>query len=81
MRKKTERRFWVHPYNLKREEDRRFEIFFANIKLYADKFFIYYRMSISSFDQLLTIVRPYITKQDSTFRRPICAEERLTLNT
>ncbi|KAF0746352.1 protein ALP1-like [Aphis craccivora] len=42
-------------------------------------FFEYYRMSITSFDELLEQLRPHITKKITTFRNPISAEERLTL--
>lgn len=36
-------------------------------------------MSIVSFDKLLEKQRPKITKKATTFRGPVCAEERLTL--
>lgn len=76
---KKEWQFWVHPYNKKRELSKRFLNFYQNIRLLPDKFFTYYRMSVSSFDELLTKMRPYITKQETRFRSPISPEERLTL--
>jgi hypothetical protein len=76
---KSERRYWVHPLNVEREKMGHFKDFFENIRRYPQKFFEYYRMSISSFDELLEILRPHITKTTTVFRNPICAEERLTI--
>lgn len=76
---KSERRYWVHPLNVEREKTGHFKDFFENIRRYPQKFFEYYRMSISSFDELLEILRPHITKTTTVFRNPICAEERLTI--
>lgn len=76
---KRQRRYWVHPYCSNREEMKRFTEFYSKIREYPDKFFKYYRMSIQSFDELLFKLRLSLTKQETTFRKPICAEERLTL--
>ncbi|XP_050064293.1 uncharacterized protein LOC126553165 [Aphis gossypii] len=75
----VERRYWVHPMNNDREQSEQFKNFFENIRRYPENFFEYYRMSVSSFDELLENVRPHITKTTTTFRKPICAEERLTI--
>src|SRR5277367_2401083 len=37
------------------------------------------RMNEDSFQKLLSMVRPYITKQNTPMREPISAEERLAL--
>lgn len=76
---KIDRRDWIHPFNKTREESRRFLNFYEKIRLNSDKFSLYYCMSIASFNELLLKIRPYITKQETTFRSPICAEKRLTL--
>lgn len=75
----VERRYWVHPMNNDQENSEKFKKIFENIRRYPEKFFEYYRMSVSSFDELLENVRPHITKTTTTFRNPICAEERLTI--
>lgn len=36
-------------------------------------------MSITSFDELLEKLRPYITKENTQFRNSISAKERLTI--
>ncbi|KAF0713338.1 protein ALP1-like, partial [Aphis craccivora] len=79
---KSERKYWVHLLNVEREktgQSGHFKGFFENIRRYPQKFFEYYRMSMSSFDELLEILRPHITKTTTVFRNPICAEERLTI--
>ena len=45
----------------------------------GNKFFDYYRMTQTTFDELLHILRPHIQKQDITFRRSESAEERLAI--
>lgn len=73
------RQFWVHPLNQKREEEDLFENFYNSIRKFPLKFFEYYRMSLTSFDELLETIRPHLTKQHTNMRNPICVEQRLTI--
>ena len=41
--------------------------------------FRFFRMSPERFDHLLTLVAPFITKEDRDFRKPIPAAERLAV--
>lgn len=76
---RPERKYWIHPINSSREELGQFDVFYENIRRYPEKFFEYFRMSIASFDELLHKIRPFTTKQVTTFRNPIDAEQRLTI--
>ncbi len=76
---KTTRKYWVHPLNQKRDEEDLFENFYSSIRKYPNKFFEYYRMSITSFDELLETMRPHLTKQHTNMRNPIFVEQRLTI--
>jgi len=76
---KAKRRYWVYLLSTDREKKGQFTTFLENIRQYPDKFFEYYRMSISSFDELLKTLQPHITKNITEFRNPISAEERLTI--
>lgn len=76
---RAERAFWIHPFNLVRESNKQFFAFYEEIRKYPSKFSEYYRMSISSYDELLEKLRPHITKKTTKFRYPVCAEERLTI--
>ena len=70
------RAYSVHPYNRGRDP---FPRFYDNIRKHQDKFFTYYRMSVPSFDHLLEVLRPAITKSETSFGKPISAEKRLTI--
>jgi len=62
-----------------REESNKFNMFYENIRCYSENFIEYYRMSISSFDELLEKIRPFIKKQNTAFRNAVSLEERLTI--
>lgn len=47
----------MHPYLQTRDESNHFAIFFEEVKKYEDKFFGFTRMSIKTFEELLTQFR------------------------
>jgi hypothetical protein len=73
------RKHWVHPINDDRETSGRFIKFYNDIRLYPEKFFNYYRMSIKTFDELLQKVRGHISKRSTHWQNPLSAKERLTI--
>lgn len=75
----VDRTCWVHPLNAKYQSRDIFKNFFEDIRKFEDKFFEYYRMSVCSFDELLIILKPHISKQELPLRTTISAEERLTI--
>ncbi|KAL5233408.1 hypothetical protein ACI65C_000818 [Semiaphis heraclei] len=78
-RDKIKRRHWVHPLNLKRPDNGQFQVTFMTLRSYPEEFMKYYRMSITSFDELISLVRPKLSKQHTGLRVPISPEERLTV--
>ncbi|KAF0763594.1 DDE Tnp4 domain-containing protein [Aphis craccivora] len=66
---KVKRRHWVHPLNLKRPENGH----------YPEEFFKYYRMSITSFNELISLIGLKLSKQHTGLLMPISPEERLTI--
>lgn len=50
---KKQRRYWVHPLNTKRLEEGQFQVLFMTLRSYPEEFYKYYRMSITSFDELV----------------------------
>ena len=78
-KKKQRKRYWVHPYLESRDESKHFELFFEELKKYGDKFFGYTRMSLKSFEELLNVLKPNITKKDTQFRNCIKPELKLTI--
>jgi hypothetical protein len=60
-KKRTNRRYWVHPLNLKSPREGQFQVTFMMLRSHSDKFKNYYRMSISSFDELVSKIIIIIT--------------------
>lgn len=78
-RKKSKRRFWLHPLTTQRSEKGQFHKLYADLRSHPVKFFKYYRMSLKTFDELLELIRPGITRRDTRWRRSITPEERLSV--
>lgn len=51
---KQKRRHWVHPLNLKRVNEGQSQVLFMTLRGHPEKFFRYFRMSITSFDTLVS---------------------------
>ena len=51
-RRERKRRFWVHPINLRRENEDVFRKLFEDLKNDEGNFFNYFQMSSASFDEL-----------------------------
>ncbi|XP_025190827.1 uncharacterized protein LOC112591280 [Melanaphis sacchari] len=73
------RRYWVHPINLKRPEEGQFNVNFMVLRVHPEEFIKYYRMSIQSFDELISLCGLFLLKQLTNMRVPISKEERLTI--
>ncbi|XP_047510278.1 protein ANTAGONIST OF LIKE HETEROCHROMATIN PROTEIN 1-like [Pieris napi] len=78
-RKKNKKRYWIHPLLETRNEFGQFASCFQELKKHQDKFFGYVRMSVSSFEELLTVLYVTIKGQDSKFRDCIQPEEKLVI--
>ncbi|KAJ8935465.1 hypothetical protein NQ318_007568 [Aromia moschata] len=77
-RKKTNRRFWVNPFytiNLG------YSSYIVAQELNHDpvKFHGFYRMSKRTFQTLVEIIKPEISKRDTNYRKAVSAEERLLI--
>lgn len=70
---------WIHPLTALRPMKGFFYIKYQELRKYSKKFFGYYRMTKKSFDNLLQLVGPAITYQDTHWRKAISAEERLSI--
>lgn len=74
-----ERRWSTHPLLANRLTTGQFHIMFSDHRKYPDKFFQYYRMSVSSFDELLFLICDKLTKQNTNMKRSIEVAERLVI--
>ena len=75
----TYRDIWVHPLNEERTEKGEFYTHYTDHRLFDDRFFELYRMTVAQFDELLYKVGPAIAKKETNFRRPLSPEERLAI--
>jgi hypothetical protein len=73
------RRWWTHPTLSHRLSVGNFHTSFNNHRIYPEKFFQYYRMSVTSFDELLGLIGENIVKQDTIMRQSIYPAERLAI--
>ena len=70
-RRKIFRRWWVHPVLRSRLTTGQFHLKFCEHRKYPQKFFLYYRMTIKSFDDLLLRLYDHIKKSETVMRQPI----------
>lgn len=70
---------WVHPIVAARYHKGAFRNLMVQLRQDDTKFFNYFRMSASSFDELLGLVQHDLQKQDTSFRQSISPEEKLAI--
>lgn len=78
-KQKLKRRYWIHPLNTKRIQQSQFYILHPQLRAHPEKFFDYYRMSITSFNGLFNLIQADIKKRDTHLRLAISPEERLAI--
>ncbi|XP_039747675.1 protein ALP1-like [Pararge aegeria] len=78
-RQRKQRQYWMHPFNKERLLSGHHVTTFKILKSYDLKFRSCYRMSYSTFCELLSIVKPELTRRNTVMRQCISAEERLTI--
>lgn len=65
------RRVWVHEINVQRKEKGIYHTLVQELRLDNERHGQYFRMDRDSFDHLLTLIGPTITKQDTQLRDAI----------
>ena len=75
----NKRKFWVHPILRERFSLGTFHNLIGELRSDEHKLFNYFRMSITSFNDLLARVSVRINYQNTRFRDCICPEERLSI--
>lgn len=78
-RNKKRRRMWEHPLVTQRSSKGAFNTTFQEIRRDEVKFFNFLRMSQNSFSELFEILRENLTKQNTTMRNSLSAEEKLVI--
>jgi len=72
----TNREYWVRPINMRRPEQGDFHHLLQEMKNDPYMFFRYTRMSVCVFNQLLEMMKPFLTKKSP---RALLPEQRLAL--
>lgn len=77
--KKINREYWVHPIHSDRLLQGKFYTMHSKLLDYPKKFFAFYRMSATSFNELVKLIGPAIAKRDTNLRLAIPVEEKLSV--
>jgi hypothetical protein len=73
------KRIWVHEINKKRENYGKYHRLCRELESHEDRFYLYFRMSQDSFEELYQLILPRIEKITTNWRKPISARERLAI--
>lgn len=77
--KQLNRIYWVHPINQRRDEVGIFVSLMKELRADKNKFFNYFRMSISSFDELHNRRKTTLQKQNTKMRNCIQPVEMIAV--
>ena len=66
-----EREYWVHPINIRRETYGEFHHLFEDLKKDEERFKVYFRMNLQSFQTILGYLYTDLQKYCTNFRDPI----------
>ncbi|XP_065216250.1 uncharacterized protein LOC135842631 [Planococcus citri] len=69
----------IHPLNKNNEHLGEFNHLYPGLRKHPAKFFEYMRMSVETFDIILNKIKHFITKETTTFKRPLPPAERLMI--
>ncbi|KAL4119389.1 hypothetical protein QTP88_012198 [Uroleucon formosanum] len=78
-KKRLQRKWWVHPINSKRLLHGDFYTLYSRLRADNVSFFNYFRMSLTSFDELFAKIKHKIIRQDTNMRSAIPPEEMLAV--
>ena len=73
------RDLWVHPLNQERTQKGEYYTHYADHRLFDDRFFELYRMTVGQFDEILHRVRHLLQKKDTNFRMSISPKQKLAI--
>jgi hypothetical protein len=73
-RRQKPRQYWINPI-IENRDGSQFYLLYNPLRMYDDKIFNYFRMSISTFHYLLSELTESIQQSDSTTRNCIKADE------
>ncbi|XP_065665346.1 uncharacterized protein LOC136086784 [Hydra vulgaris] len=79
-KEKNKKRFWVRKVYAERLQKGEFHLLVQDLRLHDQEYFFkYFRMSPTTYEELLSFVAPVIVKQRTTMRDPVSPSERLAV--
>lgn len=78
-KRNQKKRVWVQPINSERQKHGAYYVLYPELRQNPREFFNYFKMSISTFDELLSLLKDKIRKADTNMRLCISATERLVI--
>ena len=72
------RDLWVHPLNEERSQKAEYYTHYADHRLFDDRFFELYRMTVSQFDEILHKIQ-HLLQKDMNFHSAISPEQKLAI--
>ena len=79
-REKIKKRFWVRKIYAERLQKGEFHLLVQDLRLHDQEYFFkYFRMSPTTYEELLAFVAPIIVKQRTIMRDPVSPSERLAV--
>ena len=76
--RKIKRRFWVHPILESRISEGEYHTLYPPLIDDETKFYNYFRMSIGTFEEILSKIQHELIIQDTTFREAITPREKIS---
>ena len=68
-----------YSINLDRKKYGEFHTLFCELRKDEKRFYIYFRMTMDCFDEILELIKDEIKKSYTNYREPISPEERLAI--
>ena len=78
-RLRRQRSMWVHPLTNARLYQGQYYTIMTELRNDNEKFFNFFRMSQNTFNELLSLIKDQIQKQDTNMRDSIQPEQRLAI--
>lgn len=73
------KRLWIQPMNSERQRHGAYYVLYPELRKNPRQFFNYFKMSIGTFDELLSLLKDKIRKVNTNMRLCISATERLVI--
>lgn len=78
-RHRQNRRWWIHPIISERSIRGKFVTLYRKLQMHPEKYLEYYRMSLNSFNCLLSAVKNQLERTNTVMRESIGVDEKISI--